>query len=160
MTEIITLFTRIKTGNNGTNGDVFVGIGGREFCIDSGEPDPGYDDFEKNDDRTYICGEMPALVPPDSTQIKGSSFNDPRSHFPLDTNNLDEYPVYLRFEQRHDEDLWRLQYVSVDVFTPGPTLSAKYEALDADDDEINLVLGPDFGNFVYLHKVSGEPPPT
>jgi hypothetical protein len=154
MVAINTLFIRIKTGLDGTDGHVYVGIDGREFYIDSGEPDEDYNDFERGDDRTYICGEMPPLQPPNSTQIKTPSFHHPRKLYPLDTDNLDKSPVYLRFEPDHDQDTWRLNYVSVQVNPTPDRPFAMYEALDADDDKIQLALGKHFGKYVYLHKVA------
>lgn len=161
MVAIDTLFIRVKTGYNGTDGHVYVGIHGREFYIDSEDLD--YNDFEHGADRIYMCGDIPSSseIPPKATKIRNPSFNDPREYFPLDTDNLDLYPVYLRFEPVDDDDIWQLQYVSVQV-NPVPRPLAMYEALDDNDDNIRLSLGGrHLGKYIYLHKVliRDEPAP-
>src|SRR5262245_55939180 len=53
MAAITRIDVRLKTGDlSGTDGDVYIRIGGREFYIDSEN-----DDFERNSDRTYTLGE-------------------------------------------------------------------------------------------------------
>jgi hypothetical protein len=44
----------------GTDLEVYVGSGGREFYIDSQR---NFDDFERGDDRTYIIGNEPSVLP-------------------------------------------------------------------------------------------------
>ena len=64
MAIVETIFVRLRTRDApkaGTDASVYVGIGGREFCIDSRDPD--FDDFERNDDRTYILGKKPNVLP-------------------------------------------------------------------------------------------------
>jgi hypothetical protein len=53
-------FVRLKTRDEdgaGTDGDVYLGIGGREFQIDKSDRN----DFERGDDATYILVERPTI---------------------------------------------------------------------------------------------------
>lgn len=155
MVAIRTILIRIKTGVDGTDGHIYVGIHGREFYIDSGEPNDDFDDFTPRGDRVYICGESPSgtTLPNNWTMILNPPFNDPSKRYPLDTDNLDIYPVYLRFEPTHENDTWRVQYVSIEI-NPNPERPMiKYEALDEFDNNIFLKLGQLYGKYVYLHKV-------
>jgi hypothetical protein len=55
MVLVKTIFLRLSTKGleeAGTNGDVYLGIGGREFSVDSKNED--FDDFEPGNVRTYI----------------------------------------------------------------------------------------------------------
>ena len=128
--DITTLFVRIVTGTihgAGTDGDVYVGIGGREFSIDSEK-----DDFELGQDRTYILGEIPAVLPTniDIVPVRYDCLNDPRNPYKLKTENLYKYPVYVRFEPEDRHDIWQLEYISVFVNpTSGVEPFFNYEAL-------------------------------
>jgi hypothetical protein len=114
LVDINTLFIRTITGGKGTNGHIYLGIDGKEFYVDADDRN----DFEPGDDHIYIAGELPSPMPAKSSQIWHSLYNDPRKHYPLDTDNLDRYDVYIRFEPRNvndPDDRWTLQYVSVEV---------------------------------------------
>lgn len=59
MSNVETIFMRFKTADiidAGTDLEVYVGIGGREFYIESQRD---FDDFERGDDRTYIIDNEP-----------------------------------------------------------------------------------------------------
>ncbi|HEY7226694.1 MAG TPA: hypothetical protein VH481_01050 [Nitrososphaeraceae archaeon] len=61
MPRVTTIFVRLTTRNAegaGTDGNVFLGIGGIEIAIDSSK-----NDFEQGDDRTYIIGTFPTVLP-------------------------------------------------------------------------------------------------
>jgi hypothetical protein len=83
----------------GTDGDVYLGICGREFYIDSSA-----DDFERKSSREYILG--------DGANVKYRSDNDPRSP-QLSFENVERFPVYIRFQPRSRTDRWRLQRAQV-----------------------------------------------
>ena len=91
-------------GGAGTDGDVYIGVCGREVYIDT-----AYDDFEQNSNRTYILGA--------GANIEYAGYNDPRNP-QLNTADLDKFPVYLRFEPRGDGPDWNLEQVDVTV-NPG-----------------------------------------
>jgi len=106
------LITRIElqlqTGEQsgaGTDGDVYLGLCGREFYIDSSK-----DDFEKGASRTYIFGDKNS-----DRNVEYPDFNDPTTHY-LRTENLDKFPVYIRFHplgMNPRADRWQLQRADV-----------------------------------------------
>lgn len=146
---VTTILARIVTHdipNAGTNAHVYLGIGGREFYIDSNnEVGSGYNDFERGDDRMYSLGEKrfadthPVLKPND---------NDPRSPYALDFALLDKFPVYIRTELNVNDNApdWALK--SVDVQAYGPTEFRSYWAPQNEDDYFGL--GQYIGEAVYL----------
>jgi hypothetical protein len=126
----------------GTHGDVYLGIGGREFRIESGE-----NDFEKGSVRTYGV----IKTDPGEIQINDQSNNDPEKNYLIIIGDLDKYPVYIRFEPENQNDHWTVQYVSVAVFSQLFVQKA-YEALQPEnDDQTFLTLGTSCGKYLYLH---------
>jgi hypothetical protein len=110
MTRIRSIHVHVNTGNlsgAGTDGDVYLGIAGREFYVDSTA-----DDFERGSARTYIFGEGANVINPPP--------NDPREHV-LHIESVDRFPVYLRFQPRSRSDNWHIQRAQVsfnDAFFP------------------------------------------
>ena len=51
----------------------------------------------------------------------GYPHNDPRSP-QLDTESLNKYPIYIRFEPRVEDDLWGVDEISITV-NPGWPIS-------------------------------------
>lgn len=106
------LITRIElqlqTGEQsgaGTDGDVYLGLCGREFYIDSSK-----DDFEKGTSRTYIFGDENS-----DRNVEHADFNDPTTHY-LRTENLEKFPVYIRFHPLGSNpraDRWQLERADV-----------------------------------------------
>jgi hypothetical protein len=131
--RIVTSNLAIKIGDRisppGTDGSVFLGLGGREFRLDTLE-----DDFETASDRVYILGL--------GANINNPVVNDPRSP-QLDTQFLNQTPVYIRFAQRDGRDHWNLARARVTV-NPGPQ-EVVFEANVG-----NLWFGPLVGAFCYL----------
>ena len=131
MAAITRIDVRIKTGRGsklaGTDGDVYIRIGGREFFVDSAA-----DDFEQGSDRTYTFGE--------GANVRDAALNDPRSPYQLLTENLNRFPINLRFVpgpgSLGQEDVWILESITVTV-NPG-TGQVQFQALGGSD---NLVLG-------------------
>jgi hypothetical protein len=96
MAKVTGVFCQIITGDvdgAGTDGRVYLGIGGREFRLDSRE-----DDYERGSWREYILGTAPletvALSPP-QIRVRNWEDNDPTLRLPLDTNNLPRSPVWF-----------------------------------------------------------------
>ena len=152
MPDIVKILVRVETLNQpgaDTGGEVFLGIGGREFNIDSRE-----NNFERNAKELFILGDR-RNRPGDWMEVRNKDRNDPRVPLPLHTNDLDKYPVYLRFEpeQYDSAEEWGLNYVFVKV---NPTIDGQnqavlYEALGPADEF--LWLGRHGGRYCYLHKV-------
>lgn len=102
MPRIESIHLHIETGTlsgAGTDGDVYLGLCGREFAIDSSR-----EDFERDSARTYTLG--------DGADINNAAFNDPRKHN-LFTENVLNFPVYIRFEPRSRTDNWHVERAGV-----------------------------------------------
>jgi hypothetical protein len=123
------LVTASCRGARGTDGDVFLGIAGREFSVDE-----DLDDFERGDDHTYIFGEGASVLEPE--------FNDPRIP-QLDTLNVYKFPTYIRFEPRSRHDNWLLSLVEVAVRSP-------------EADEICTEIGPVGSGPFWLGQTRGK----
>jgi len=112
MANIARIDVRLLTGTKngigsegpGTDGDVYIGIAGREFFIDTTA-----DDFERGADKNYVLG--------DGANVNFREFNDPREP-QLSTDDLGKFPVYLRFEPGGSNPDWNVERVRVTV-NPG-----------------------------------------
>jgi hypothetical protein len=137
MANITRIDAQIKTtgsGGAGTDGDVYLAIGGREFYIDSDS-----EDFDANGNRTYTFGN--------GANVKFANTNNPSTPFQLLTEDLNRYPVYLRFHPRDRDDNWNLSEVDVKV-NPGPG-EVRFRALAGNN---NLWLGTHSGLYCYLTR--------
>ena len=89
MVLVNTIYLKLNTRpveNAGTDGRVYLGIGGREFYVDSEYED--YDDFEAGSTRTYIFGEVPSPTYLDGewAPARYPEDNDPRQPWNLQDN--------------------------------------------------------------------------
>ena len=132
---------RIRTADfedAGTDGEVYVGICGREFHIDSDR-----DDFERGSERTYASG---LTAVPGEVNVNNPTLNNPKAFPPLLSEDISLYPVYVRFEPKSNNDHWALQYISLNAD------GVKYEALGPEDDTTTYTfLGYKSGKWFYLH---------
>ena len=108
MAKINKIRIRVKTGSkgvvSGTNGDVYLGIGGREFHLAIF----GAKDFRAGETEEFILGEGTNIgVSPDD--------NDPRSPYQMVTETLSKYPLYIRFEPTSSDGRWELDEIRVAV---------------------------------------------
>jgi hypothetical protein len=145
MAKMTGILCQIITGdldNAGTDGNVFLGLGGREFHLDSIE-----DDYERGSWREYILGQAPdePNLPPPQIRVRDEEYNDPRSAYPLDTLNLSKSPVYLRFEPVGDSPNWNLAFAAALVYAP-QFVVAFTPPVGFD----NLWLGDPMGKVLYL----------
>ena len=145
MARISGILCQVVTGNvdgAGTDGRVYLGLGGREFRLDSVA-----DDFEKLSWREYVIGAAPdePLLPRPRIRVKNAERNDPRQGLPLDSDCLSRTPVYLRFEPATAGDNWDLAFAAAliygDRFITAYTLPTDFH---------NLWLGQATGKVVYL----------
>jgi PLAT/LH2 domain len=137
MSAISAIDVRVATSAGsgaGTDGEVYVGVAGREFYIDRS----GQDDFEAGSDTTYHLGD---------SSMTNRAQNSPTNP-PLDTADLFKFPVYLRFEPEGSDPEWHLEGVRVTV-NPGAT-EIKYGALVGGPD---IWLGQKSGKFCYLERI-------
>jgi hypothetical protein len=113
LTPITTFSVQLITGDRdgaGTDGDVYVGLCGREFYIDSANPN--INDFQRGDDRTYVFGV--------GRNVRHPEDNDPRSPYQIFLEDIDVAPAYIRFAPENRTDRWNLEEVNV-IVNNGPT---------------------------------------
>ncbi|HYI14004.1 MAG TPA: hypothetical protein VEX37_01335 [Thermomicrobiales bacterium] len=102
MTQITSIQFRLITGNvdgASTDGDVYLGVCGREFYVDSSA-----NDFQQGSSRLYIFGVGANVLNPAN--------NDPRKQS-LQIESVDNFPVYLRFQPQSRSDNWNVQRAEV-----------------------------------------------
>jgi hypothetical protein len=152
MANITGVLCQIITGNisgAGTDGDIYLGLCGREFHLDSDE-----DDYERGSWREYILGTGPLdpNPPPPQIHVRNPDKNDPASEgFPLNSANLDRSPIYIRFEPEGSDDNWNVASAVVLVYT-GTFLKAYLPPREFD----NLWLGKAMGKVLFLtQEISG-----
>lgn len=153
MANITGILCQILTSNvsgAGTDGNVYLGIGGREFRLDSSA-----DDYEKNSFREYILGRAPLEpnLPAPQVRVNNKENNDPRNGYQLDTSNLNKLPVYIRFEPVNSDDNWNLRFTAVLVYTGASQFNTAYTVSEEFE---NLWLGNNFGKIVYLIELDTE----
>ena len=113
MTAITRIELRLVTGNRtdaGTDGDVFLGVAGQEFNVDS---QGDVNDFERGSDRVYVFGDGATVLRPDE--------NDPRTPWQTDSDELRFTPRYIRFEPGQGGD-WDVERVDLTVIYQGGSL--------------------------------------
>ncbi|MDT0268562.1 hypothetical protein RM844_19940 [Streptomyces sp. DSM 44915] len=134
-----------------TTGAVFLGFGGREFRLTTGDPA----DFQGNTTRKFELGGPEA-------NVANAARNDP-TRPQLTTKDLNR-PVYLRFEPRGGQPEWVLEYALVRAFGPsGERLDIWNTPALQDDTEPKthkIWLGEDAGLIYYLTHASSAPGPT
>ena len=109
MAKITGILCQIITGDvsgAGTDGRVYLGLGGREFCMNSTA-----DENERDSWREYVMGRGPVEpnLPAPQVRVLEGDQNDPRVGFPLDTAQLIRTPVYIRFEPVGSNANWNLR---------------------------------------------------
>jgi hypothetical protein len=130
---------KLRTGNRQdaqTDGDVYLGVCGREFFLDTEA-----DDFERGpgNPRTYTFGV--------GANVKRPEANDPRSPYQLLTERLGLCPAYIRFAPDGGDDHWNMESVIVTV-QAGPE-RVEYQALGGPD---HIWLGAKSGLYCYLFR--------
>jgi hypothetical protein len=120
MTHVDKITVDVKTRdatNAGTNGEVYLGLGGREFRLDQ----PG-DQFKKGDNNHFVIGvgsnvenksinDLP-LIPP-------ANGNSPEINDDIVTGT-NPFPVYVRLDPKDDHDNdWNVESVRVSAFAGG-----------------------------------------
>lgn len=139
MPNIARIDAVVRTGDRsgaGTDGDIYLGIAGREFMLDS-----AIDDFERNSTRTYVIS--PTAGP--GSSINNPATNNPVTPYQLVTENIDRFPAYIRFQPTGRDDNWNLESVTVTV-NPGPN-QRQLQALGGSN---HLWLGVHSGLYCYL----------
>jgi hypothetical protein len=152
----VKIVTANRTGA-GTNGEAYLGIGGREFLLDI----PGRDDFEKGHTDNFVIGVgsniknqnsessgingLPTVDPPTTGE------NSPGIEFEWLQNNL--FPAYIRFKPDDAGDNWNIESVDVTATRfPDQSATIKYNAF-ANPDPDNIWLGDSSGLVLGLLRV-------
>lgn len=89
----------ITTGTNGTDGHVYLGIGGREFRLDN----PSHNDFEPTRTDIFNLGKK--------NNVKNPIENDPRTPA-LNIRQIMSFPCYIRLDSK---DGWNLNTIKVEI---------------------------------------------
>jgi hypothetical protein len=133
--SVTAVFETADEEGAGTNGDVYLGIGGREFRCDS----PG-SEFESGGTDTFVFG--------DGANVHHADRNDPRAP-QLTLDDVDRCPTYVRFVEG-GQGAWKVLRVSVHLsvsLTPHP-LHFRSDVHDAG----GLWLGSDSGAMLFLRR--------
>jgi hypothetical protein len=153
MAKITGILCQVITGDvdgASTDGSVYLGLGGREFRLDSEK-----DDYERGSWREYILGAGPQEpnLPPPQIRVRNPERNDPRVGHPLDTINLSRSPVYIRFEPEGSGEFWNLSFAAALVYSGQFVVGYTPPAGFAD-----LWLGQAMGKILYLTDEWGRGP--
>ena len=135
----------ITTGRDrgaGTDGNVYLGICGREFRCDTTA-----DDFEQGSTRTYIFGTLSTTYPTVFPNITSETYNHP-SRPPSLPEEVDLFPCYLRLSQGSSRWLLAGAKVYIDDETEPRFVSAMSRN--------PLWMGDDCGCIYYLRKPDPE----
>lgn len=124
----------------GTEGQAFLGLGGREFRLDIEE----HADFDRGDETTYEFGEGANVVHPER--------NDPRLGLPVSLDDVLAHPVYLRLVPKDRADDWNVASVLVKV-QAGAHDVVRYSALEGPQE--NIWLGTQSGTCLHLKRAAG-----
>jgi len=145
MAQVTGILCQVITGKQsgaGTDGRIFLGLGGREFRLDSSR-----DDYERGSWREYICGQAPLepTLPPPQIRVEKKEWNDPREGMIIEVSDVVKLPKYLRFEPKSGDDNWNLAFAAALVYAP--QFAAAYFA---PADFKSLWLGDSSGKVLHL----------
>lgn len=149
MAAITKKIVKIHTGDRpsaGTSGEVYVGIGGREFNLYSLGSD-----FRTGSKSNYMLGGPVDKGGGDERPVLHPAQNNPSADYLLDTDYLDRFPIYIRFEPKHRVDNWNLEEVERIVNSGAD--QRVYRALGGDN---HLWLGKRYGKYCYLFSVDSR----
>jgi len=102
MAQVTQIEVFVSTGGvsfAGTNGIVYAGIAGREFVLDTIG-----NDFKPDSSLVYVMG--------DGTNLKNAGTLDGQN---IDTQDVPNFPAYIRFEPKRGIDKWELTDVRITV---------------------------------------------
>jgi hypothetical protein len=131
--------------DSGTDGWVYLCIGGREFLLDT--PADDFPSSSEGTTETFVLGE--------GANVSNPGDNDPRNP-QLHASDLDRFPTYIRFGHKAKDDVWHLERVDVAVTTSGDGGRIRhydYRALADNGTKRSLRLGAGYGAVVHLASV-------
>jgi hypothetical protein len=122
----------IATGNPGTDGNVYLACGGREFLLDT----PA-NNFQARTQDHFVLGQQ--------ANVNNSAFNDPQASMPLVFEDLGSFPAYIRFDGGGN---WEV--TSVSVLAQAGVRAVGFTALG--EDGRRLTLGGAEGRRLFLKR--------
>jgi hypothetical protein len=147
------IYITVSTGDEsdaGTDGDIYLGLGGREFHLDT-----DLDDFESGGGNGFMLGSTPPYptAPSLKSNVKCPDLNDPSKGLQILSADLDIYPVYIRFKGLRQDDRIHLAEGQVDIIeTPRPPVGSAANRLDPVYLIPDIWLGARMGEIVYLRR--------
>jgi hypothetical protein len=142
--EIVKIITKldvtIRTADvvgAGTNGRVYLGIGGREFRLDKVG-----NQFDKGDVDTFTIGNGSNIENPHDV----NNINNSSNSYELTTYHLNNFPRYIRFEPQDNDDNWNIELVELKITDSENTVYV-FRALEGSG---NVWLGNRSGLFLGL----------
>src|SRR5262245_5832990 len=135
MAAITRIDLNITTGDKGTDGRVYLGLGGREFLLHRA----GQNDFKKNTTDPFVLGDPNNLF-----TVANPGLNDPRAPLALDTAELSLFPIYLRLQAINR---WHIKGGTLKIQAGGST-----ETITILPRARNVFLGPDCGEYLFLRR--------
>lgn len=136
MAAIKTMEVTITTGSNGTLGAVYLGIAGREFRLNR----LGTNDFMRNGVSQFVLGDASHAF-----AVKNPDANDPKKPLPLDTDDIERYPLYLRLAGANGH--WEVVEGTVRV-----EAGIASQVIRILPQGATLLMGPDVGEFLQIEK--------
>jgi hypothetical protein len=122
-----------------TDGSLYLGVCGREFHLDTRANDLG-----QGSSGTYVLG--------DNANVEEKAINDPRNQRLL-TENVDGFPVYLRFAGEDEDDHWGLQRA---VLTLNSQLLPQWDTISYISTTDGIFLGAKAGAIAFLIRDRDE----
>lgn len=134
---VVDIVTSFASGA-GTRGEVFLGLGGREFRLTVDRDS----DFEQGAEMSYQLGE--------DANVRDPARNDPRQGYPVRVADVLSFPVYIRMVPRGSSDDWNIEAVQVRVMPEAERRNIRFVALEGSKE--NIWLGSQSGTTLYLHR--------
>ena len=139
MVEITQINVIVKTGSvngAGTDGRVYLGLGGREFRLNK----PG-NQFEQGNSDTFVIGTGSNIENTDDVNSLPSP-NGNTSSPNIEDADVESNPKYIRFDPNNNDDNWNVENVQVEVVDIGRTFRGPRDG--------NIWLGSRSGLFLGL----------
>ncbi|MER7538405.1 hypothetical protein ABTX77_26995 [Streptomyces sp. NPDC097704] len=139
ISKVALMLKTAKESDAGTDGWVYLGIAGRELHVDTTN-----NDFEPGAEFTYVFGQ--------DANVLDAERNDPTAPR-LNTDDLDRFPLYIRFEPKNGSDNWGLDEATV-LVNPGTDLPHRYSnpAVIGAADHRKIWLGQKTGKMLHLRR--------
>jgi hypothetical protein len=138
---VVDIVTSYASGA-GTRGDVFLGLGGREFrlCVDRSA------DFERGSEASYQLGE--------DANVRDPQRNDPRQGRPVRVADVLAHPVYVRMAPKGADDDWNIEAINVRVLHEAERRAIRFSALEGPKESI--WLGMQSGTTLHLDRSADD----